>query len=162
MLGLTQEGTPGSGMLLCNGCSDRIPCRALRWAEFTGRRVAAQQGFVEAATSLSTSAPARTRTGELVQRAPDAILTIARLPTRAARARTSTVPIVLNGGQDAVAEDFAERSPAPAARSPRASRRNSLISIVTGTWCDTRGSASRWRDHEAVATFQLVMASALN
>jgi hypothetical protein len=35
-------------------------------------------------------------------------------------------------------------------------------SIVTGTWCDTRGSASRWRDHEAVATFQLVMASALN
>ena len=154
-------------MLLCNGCSDRIPCRALRWAEFTGRRVAAQQGFVEGSNLVvdfgsGADEDLESLAGELVQRAPDAILTIARVRTRAARARTSTVPIVLNGGQDAVAEDFAERSPAPAARSPRASRRNSLISIVTGTWCDTRGSASRWRDHEAVATFQLVMASALN
>ncbi|MFL5079898.1 MAG: ABC transporter substrate-binding protein [Microvirga sp.] len=45
---------------------------------------------------------------EIVDRAPDAILTIASQPTRAARGRTSTIPIVLFGGEDAIAEGFAE------------------------------------------------------
>src|SRR5215213_6884627 len=40
---------------------------------------------------------------EIVDRAPDAILTIASQPTRAARGRTSTIPIVLFGGEDAIA-----------------------------------------------------------
>ena len=56
--------------------------------------------------------------GELVERAPDAILTIASPPTRAARARTSTVPIVVYGGQDAVAEALRRRSPDPGATLP--------------------------------------------
>jgi putative tryptophan/tyrosine transport system substrate-binding protein len=45
---------------------------------------------------------------EIVDRAPDAILTIASQPTRAAQRRTSTIPIVLFGGEDAIAEGFAE------------------------------------------------------
>jgi putative ABC transport system substrate-binding protein len=45
---------------------------------------------------------------ELLNARPDAMLTIASPPTRAAGGRTSTVPIVMFGGDDAIAEGFAD------------------------------------------------------
>jgi putative ABC transport system substrate-binding protein len=73
----------------------------------------AKQGFVEGVNLVvdlhagaDDELPSLAR--EIVDRAPDAILTIASQPTRAARRRTSTIPIVLFGGEDAIAEGFAE------------------------------------------------------
>jgi putative tryptophan/tyrosine transport system substrate-binding protein len=73
----------------------------------------AKQGFVEGVNlvvDLHAGADDElpSLAGEIVDRAPDAILTIASQPTRAARRRTSTIPIVLFGGEDAIAEGFAE------------------------------------------------------
>ncbi len=50
---------------------------------------------------------------EMVDQAPDAILTIANPSGRAAREATSTVPIVVFGGEDAVSEGLVRSVPRP-------------------------------------------------
>ena len=94
-----------------------VSAQSSRWLEEVGRVLllpeVARQGFVEGSNLVvdfrsGADKDLESLAGELVERAPDAILTIASPPTRAARARTSTVPIVLYGWQDAVAEGFAE------------------------------------------------------
>ena len=52
---------------------------------------------------------------EIVTARPDAIFTIATPPTRAARESTSTIPIVMFGGEDAIFEGFAETLARPSA-----------------------------------------------
>jgi putative tryptophan/tyrosine transport system substrate-binding protein len=94
-----------------------VLAQSSRWLDEVGRVLLlpelARQGFVEGSNLVvdfrsGADENLEGLAGKLVERAPDAILTIASPPTRAARTRTSTVPIVLYGGQDAVAEGFAE------------------------------------------------------
>jgi putative tryptophan/tyrosine transport system substrate-binding protein len=94
-----------------------VLAQSSRWMEEVGRTLIvpelARQGFVEGNNLVidflgGPDEDLPRLAGEIVDRAPDAILTVAAPPTRAAQTRTSTVPIVLYGGQDAVVEGFAE------------------------------------------------------
>src|SRR5215218_3694462 len=94
-----------------------VLAQSSRWMEEVGRTLIvpelARQGFVEGSNLVidflgGPDEDLPRLAGEIMDRAPDAILTVAAPPTRAAQTRTSTVPIVLYGGQDAVVEGFAE------------------------------------------------------
>jgi putative ABC transport system substrate-binding protein len=94
-----------------------VLAQSSRWMEEVGRTLIvpelARQGFVEGNNLVidflgGPDEDLPRLAGEIVDRAPDAILTVAAPPTRAVQTRTSTVPIVLYGGQDAVVEGFAE------------------------------------------------------